>query len=190
MIENVLIVDTETTGLHPDKGDQLIEIAAVLYNIKHKTILQQFSTLFPCDANPVEHINGISAESTREEYPLEFVNSQLKIMLQSVGAVVAHNAQFDRKFVRELKLPEFDEMPWICTKADFEWPVNLHRNRLEDVCVSMGVPYIDAHRALNDCRLIAACFDRVVDLAMRLNNALNRSGRQNGYSAKGNQYYV
>lgn len=190
MIENVLIVDTETTGLHPDKGDKLIEIAAVLYNIKYKTILQQFSTLFPCEVNPVEHINGISAESTREEYQLEFVNSQLKIMLHSAGAVVAHNAPFDRKFVRELKLPEFDEMPWICTKADFEWPVNLHRNRLEDVCVSMGVPYIDAHRALNDCRLIAACFDRVVDLAMRLNNALNRGGRQNGYSAKGNQYYV
>ncbi len=190
MLENILIVDTETTGLHPDKGDQLIEIAAVLYNIKHKTILQQFSTLMPCEVNPVEYINGISAESTNENYPLALMGEILRLMIKHSDAVVAHNAPFDRKFVRTMKLPEFDDAPWICTKADFEWPVNLHRNRLEDVCVSMGVPYIDAHRALNDCRLIAACFDRVVDLAMRLNNALNRGGRQNGYSAKGNQYCV
>ena len=34
-IGNVLIVDTETTGLHPDKGAKIIEIAALLYNIKY-----------------------------------------------------------------------------------------------------------------------------------------------------------
>jgi len=189
MLDNVLIVDTETTGLHPDKGAKVIEIGAILYNIQHKTILQNFSTLFPCEENPVEDINGIKAEATRSAIPLELVNGQLLEMVRHCDVIVAHNAPFDRKFIKTLAIwSEYGNKPWICTKSDFKWPVSLHRTRLQDICEAMGVKYIDAHRALNDCKLIAECFNRIPNLGQLMTNAFNKGQRTTGFASAGNQY--
>ena len=172
MIENVLIVDTETTGLDPSKGAKLIEVGAILYNVKHKAILQQFSTLFPCDENPVSHINGIEPEVTKVKTPRLFITLVLSQMVDHCQAIVAHNAQFDRKFLALIDpapIKSFDDHRWICTKNDFKWPIPLFRNRLQDICMAMGVEYTEAHRALNDCTMIAKCFSKVNDLETRIN---------------------
>lgn len=171
MIENILIVDTETTGLFPDKGDTVIEIAVVLFNLKFKTVLQQFSTLFPCETNPVEHINHIKADVTKEKFSNIWAGNILTSMLHSADVCVAHNAPFDKKFVATLDFgKEFSEKEWICTKSDFRWPVLLARKRLEDICIAMKVPYVHAHRALADCLLLVQCFENVVDLEERFSS--------------------
>ena len=173
MIENILILDTETTGLD-SKKDKVIEIAVILYNLQHKSILQSLSTLFPCDENPVEHINGIKAEATKCAMPFSALTARLKSMIQYSQAIVAHNASFDRAFVKESTINEFESIPWICTKDDFEWPVRLPRKRLMDVCEAMGVQYINAHRALQDCLFLVDCFNKVEDLQKRFNTILTR----------------
>lgn len=172
MIENILIVDTETTGLSPEKGDTVIEIAAILFNLKFKTILQQYSTLLPCDANAAERINHIKAESTQSKYSTHWMDSVLGGMLEDSQACVAHNAPFDKKFIATLPVigEGFLKKQWICTKADFQWPVRLSRLRLEDICIAMKVPYTHAHRALSDCSLLAQCFENVFDLEERFSH--------------------
>lgn len=196
MIENILILDTETTGLDPAKGNKVIEIAVVLFNLKHKAVLQCFSTLLPCDENPCENINHISAESTRCTYPYDrelettietiwddphspttiitdewpdyFMQGILPFMADAAQAIVAHNAEFDRKFVASMPCcSELSERKWICTKKNFTWPVPLNRLRLEDICNAMGVPYVQAHRAMSDCMLMVQCFQKVQDLEER-----------------------
>lgn len=197
MIENILIVDTETTGLMPDKGDKVIEIAAVLFNLKHRTVLQSFATLYPCHNNPVERINHIKAEATQCKYPFvvnpykedlknawenpaqepTFVydeiitaDSILIQMLHAADACVAHNAEFDKKFIKTLAYGNaFLNKRWICTKANFTWPVPISRFRLEDICNAMGVSYDNPHRALTDCLLLAQCFEKIEDLEHRFN---------------------
>jgi DNA polymerase III subunit epsilon len=176
MIENVLVIDTETTGLSADKH-KIIEIAGVLYNVQHKTILQQFSTLFPCDENPVEDINGINAEATRSSYDRMTIDILLRSFICYSQAIIAHNAQFDKGFFQQLILPEDNHwitIPWICTKQDFEWPVSLPRKRLQDVCEAMGVKYERAHRALSDCLFIVDCFSKMEDLESRLQKAYDK----------------
>lgn len=199
MIENILIVDTETTGLHPNKGDKVIEVAAVLYNLKHKSVLQCFSTLLPCETNPVEQINNIKADATRCQYPFVgakaskeqieemwnnpksaptgiyeekiSLNAILIEMSQASQAYVAHNAEFDKKFMATLPCGNhFSNKRWICTQNNFKWPVYLKRRRLQDICDRMGVDYVNAHRALADCLLLAQCFSRVEDLEHRFNS--------------------
>lgn len=180
MIENILIIDTETTGLDPAKGAKMIELGAILYNVKHKVILQNFSTLFKCDANPVQDINNISPEATQCKMPMHFIVPMFIQMADHAQALVAHNAQFDKKFIDTIEpkpAHKFSERKWICTRSDFNWPVTLYRNRLQDVCVAMGVPYVEAHRALNDCNLIAQCFTKVQDLQVRIN-----AGKKNQFS--------
>lgn len=173
MIENILILDTETTGLAPKKGDQVIEIGVILFNLKYKSVLQSFSTLVPCEENPVERINHIPAGLTQCKYPRQtndqyFMESVLPSMAEAAQAIVAHNAEFDRGFVAAMPCcRSLAEMQWICTKRNFTWPCHLTRFSLEAVCAGMGVPYVQAHRALNDCQLLAQCFQKIHDLEER-----------------------
>lgn len=175
MIENVLIVDLETTGLHPEHSAQIIELGAILYNIKHKAILQQFSTLIPCNENPVQHINNINPEITKLIPYYPYWEDVLTVMVNHAKDVcVAHNAQFDKKFLLHNNRFKylFADTKWICTKNDFKWPVPLKRNRLQDVCEAMGVPYVNAHRSLADCTFIAQCFSKVEDLQQRIDGVI------------------
>lgn len=199
MTDNILIIDTETTGLSAAKGDKVIEISAVLFNLTHKAVLQAFSTLLPCEENPVEKINHISAASTQCAYPYilppydpekvwddpsgrtavvyseepeYFMDRILLEMARASRFLVAHNAEFDKGFIATLNCGrELLDRTWICTRKNFTWPVPLARLRLEDVCNGMGVPYVQAHRALADCLLLAQCFQRVDDLLDRFNKA-------------------
>jgi len=172
MIENILILDTETTGLDPKKC-QVIEIGAILYNVKHKAVLQTLSFFMPCETNPVEHINHIKAEWTRCNPNTHSALCFLRDMNKNANILVAHNASFDKKFIATIpNMEEILEKKWICTKENFTWPVKLNRLRLEDVCNAMGVPYVNAHRALSDCFLLASCFEKVVDLEERFNNLI------------------
>lgn len=171
MINNVLILDTETTGLSPHSphNNKLIEIGALLYNIEYRVVTQTLSGFLPCEINDVEHINHIKAEWTRLCNP-DWVLDALCDMASGADAIVAHNVPFDKMFMETgiAKPHYFWSLPWICTKTDFKWPVPLARNRLQDICEAMGVPYVKAHRSLADCQFIVECFNRVEDLQLRL----------------------
>ncbi len=173
-MENILIIDTETTGLSPEKGAKLIEIGALLYNVKHKVVLQSFSTLLPCGTNEAEHINGIKPEWTQINVEQKLGYMNLTNMYAHSKCFVAHNSAFDRKFIEAYGFIAAD---WICTQKDFQWPVELFRHRLQDICEAMGVPYVNAHRALNDCNLLAECLSNVDDLQERLIQAKQRADR-------------
>jgi DNA polymerase III subunit epsilon len=174
MMENILILDTETTGLDPFKGAKLIEIGAVLFNLKYKQVIQTLSTLLACDENPVQDINHIDPQWTRVQKDQGAAIKFLGYMARQAYAIVAHNAHFDKKFMDTIDVDnEFKQKKWICTKNDFKWPVILFRTRLEDICNAMGVPYLNAHRALIDCTLLAECFKKVNDLETRMNCIFN-----------------
>jgi DNA polymerase-3 subunit epsilon len=162
MIETILILDTETTGLSPAKGAKMIEVCAILYNLKHKQILQVFSTLLPTQTNEAQHINGIDPDLTIQPYPTDYLHI-VEGMALYAQALVAHNAPFDREFLIS-HYPEMYGMRWICTQRDFPWPCHLPRRRLQDVCAGMGVDYVDAHRALSDTMFLVNCFNKIENL--------------------------
>lgn len=167
---NLLIVDTETTGLYPEKGDLCIEVGALLYNVEHKKVIQTMSTFLPCKENKVEHINHIKAEWTDCKQGLVIPFRWLNEMASTASFIVAHNADFDKKFLKTIAPINdiFWKSRWICTQRDFPWPVPLARKRLMDICEAMKVPYVDAHRSLPDCQFLADCFSKVDDLEARL----------------------
>jgi len=167
-MENICVLDTETTGLDAAKG-KVLEIAAVLYNIPTRSIISQASTLCFAEENPALEINRISVDSLKKMTPaLQIAGWQmLKTMLESCDAIVAHNAEFDKKWIETLA--EFQQISmnkkWICTKNDVIWPIRKGVPlNLICICADLGVPIINTHRALADCLLLVDALECIDDL--------------------------
>lgn len=79
---------------------------------------------------------------------------------------VAHNAEFDsKKMVGDTRFLPLASLPWVCTMSDFKWPLaTKEQGSLINLALDHGIGVASAHRALTDCRLIAALFDRMADL--------------------------
>jgi DNA polymerase-3 subunit epsilon len=159
---NLLILDTETTGLPPE--GQLIEVAAILYSVEHRAILQQISTLLPVQANPQFGLNGISAELS-QEVPIDAHTWFESWWMGEADYAIAFNASFDKQF-----LPSID-LPWLCALEDFDYKP-YKRQSLVQLAVAHHVPICNAHRALDDCRLLAEIFSRREDLEEMIEKAL------------------
>ena len=171
-MKNIIILDTETTGLEENKGAKVIEIAVILFNVPTKTVLQELSTLLPVTDNPQYKVNKIKPEASNEPMAWEEVKKTINATSKFADAVVAHNAEFDKKWMASIDLPDIAAMPWICSCHDFTWPwVGPGSKSLISIALSMGIPVFAAHRALADCRLLAECFAKVKDLEERLEKA-------------------
>lgn len=189
MIEEVLIIDTETTDLDPSKG-RLIEIGAILYSVKHQITVQQASTLIPAASNPAEKFNRIPLAPLLEmstEVSRRGIAS-IEDMARNAELVVAHNADFDRQWFedsvkREVTLPKLVDscgkpLHWVCTCYDFEWPKQTRPGQsLVDLALAHGIGVYNNHRALTDCQLIASLFDVMEDLQGMFDKALRPKAR-------------
>jgi DNA polymerase III subunit epsilon len=172
----LLILDTETTGLDPAHGE-LIEIAAILYSVDQQCVLQQVSTLLPIEAetNAAEFINqiSVSAAQATDKTIADAICRLINLWGKQADHLVAHNAEFDRKWMENHPfLGELYGREWLCSCHDFTWPKQ-HRSgqKLIDLALAHGIGVSSAHRALTDCQLIAALFDRLPDLAQRIDRA-------------------
>ena len=162
---NLLILDTETTGLEPVSA-QCIEVGAVLFHVPSRSVLSQVSFLLPAAANPAEHVNGIAAEVTRLTQPWQAGLQHFLALLADADAVLAHNAAFDAKWFGLGPLPPIDK-PWICSMDDIEWPPERHLRTapsVRDLALSYGVPVWAAHRALTDCTYLVQVLVRCTNL--------------------------
>jgi DNA polymerase-3 subunit epsilon len=162
-MKNLLIVDLETTGLNPEI-DQPIELGAILYSVEHHCTLQQVSTVLPVLENAAESINRISAVAC-QALSEELIQQGYELfygMLAAADYVVAHNAAFDSQWLNRFeRFSNLYQKPWLCTYDDFIWPENTKPTSLVTTALNHGIGVSHAHRALTDCQLIAALFDRV-----------------------------
>ncbi len=171
--ENLLILDTETTGLSPEQ-DQCIEVGVVLFNVQHREVLSQLSFLLPVNINKAESINHIPAEITKLIQPYTNALEYFKSLIAAADAVVAHNAAFDMQWFGKGILPEISK-PWICSMEDMSWPKKFNlksRPSIRDLALAHEVPVWSAHRALTDCIYLAEVLRRCDDLNEKLVQSL------------------
>lgn len=157
-IETALIVDVETNGLDPQTCD-VIEIGLILYSVRLQTVLSQQSRLFWSGENGAYDVNRIPVEALQIQDPNVSPCDWFLDRVRSANVVVAHNAEFDSQW-----LPD-PGVPWLCTMTDFKWPrASRESGSLVNLALDHGIGVASAHRALTDCQLIAALFDRMDDL--------------------------
>lgn len=160
---NVLILDTETTGLDPEKG-RVIEVATVVYNVEMAAVVACRSELvYSTEGNAAESINRIPGELLKYGKDQDSVWNKVSIEALNCDAVLAHNSDFDRQWVPEC----YDgfHLPWGDTCHLVTWPRQTKPSAsLIALAIDHGVAIVDAHRALSDCLLIARLLTRCKEL--------------------------
>lgn len=145
----VAVVDTETTGT--DDAAQCIEFAWAILDVRTAKLVRCGSNVFHADANPAEAINGIPPALCSR-----FGWVPIYKLPDNVAAMVAHNAEFDRRFV--VAEPR---VQWLCTQNDWRWPRPVTSSKLTDIALAHGVGVTHAHRAIHDVLLLSAVLERV-----------------------------
>ena len=171
----ITLLDVETTGLDPET-DAVIEVAAILYSTEHRAILQQVSTLLAVEENPAEAVNGISMGMIDESdnYAWDSKDSITDAIVEMMDAssyIVAFNSDFDQSFIKTMGNTAWQvETPW-ADAAAITYSKASHKLDLVNIALANGIPIVNAHRALDDCRILCELLGKVPDLDYQLARA-------------------
>ncbi len=164
-VEKILILDTETTGLD-ENSEEVIEIGSILFHVPSRSVLSQASFLLPVNENKAEYINGIPQGVSNISQPWEKGLEFFLSLVDSCDLIVAHNAEFDKKWFGKGKLPQLNKK-WLCSLEDINWSFKKSlksRPSVSDLALSFEIPVWNLHRALSDCYYLSEVFKKCENL--------------------------
>ncbi|MBS3995711.1 MAG: DNA polymerase III subunit epsilon [Hydrogenophaga sp.] len=163
------VFDTETTGLNPSQGDEIIQIGAARI-VNNKLLRQECFEQLVDPRRPIPAasipIHGIQPEMVVGQPTIEQVLPSFHAFAQDT-VLVAHNAAFDMRF---LQLKEQQ------TGVSFDHPVldtlllsalvhpNQDSHRLEAIAERFNVTVIGRHTAMGDAMVTAEVFLKLIPL--------------------------
>ncbi|MGD9871779.1 MAG: exonuclease domain-containing protein [Thauera sp.] len=163
------VFDTETTGLNPSGGDEIIQIGATrILNgklLRSESFEQLVDPERPLAAESAK-IHGITSEMLRGQPTIDKVLPAFHAFAADT-VLIAHNAAFDMRF---LQLKEAQ------TGLRFDQPVidtlllsavvhpNQESHRLEAIAERLGLTIVGRHTALGDAIVTAEVFLKLVPL--------------------------
>ncbi|WP_198680908.1 DEAD/DEAH box helicase [Lentzea terrae] len=153
------VVDLETTGYAPRRGDRIIEIAVVRIG-PDGAPLGEWSTLVDPERNVgASWVHGITTSDV--EGAPRFADIVDVVAEQLDGAVlVAHNLPFEQRFLEAEFQRAGRPLPsetGVCTIEVDRMIHDAGRRKLQECCAAAGIDFDgSAHRALADARMTAA----------------------------------
>lgn len=162
-----IILDTETTGLDPNQGHRIIEIAAIEMINRRLTGNFFHRYLNPerdIDAGAMQ-VHGIRPEFLQDKPRFCDIAQEFADFIQGAELII-HNAPFDVSFINvELSLAQMNSLVHWCTEVTCTLVMAkaLHpgqRNNLDALCKRYGVDNASRtfHGALLDCELLSAVY--------------------------------
>lgn len=163
------VFDTETTGLEPSAGDEIIQFGAVrIVNgrlLRHENIDQIVDPQRPLRPEGIP-IHGITEDMVRGQPTLATVLPQFHAFCEGT-VLVAHNAAFDMRFLqlKEDKLGIRFTHPVLDTLLlSAVIHPNQESHKLEAIADRLGITIIGRHTALGDAIVTADVFLRMLPL--------------------------
>lgn len=163
-----VVFDTETTGLHPSKGDEIISIAAVRVENGQVDEATAYSRLVypggPIAPDSIQ-FHGITDDMVKDE---DGIADVLPSFREYVGdaILIAHNAAFDMKFLQLKEQQTGITFPnlvldtlLISVFLDHE----SHNHTLDGIAQQMGITIEGRHTALGDSVATAKVFCKMIN---------------------------
>lgn len=153
--KHAAFVDVETTGVD-HRQDAIIELAIVPFEYSPAdgrifgvgpalSWLEDPGRVIPPN---VVAMTGITNEMVRGS---RIDDGVVGAMIPSISLFIAHNANFDRKFV-ERRLPAFTDTRWACSLREVEWKTHgCGSGALEFIIYKLCSEFFAGHRASDDC---------------------------------------
>ena len=163
--EDVIIVDTETTGLDPTR-DKLIEIAAV--RLRGPNIVDSFETFVDPGRRIPEEIVELTGIADEDVAGAPDPGTAVDMFADFAAGcdLVAHNATFDRSFIMREAVPGALTGQWYDSLALSQIALpRFKTHRLADLAVAFGAPR-PTHRAMDDVEALAVVW-RVLLMAVQ-----------------------
>jgi DNA polymerase III subunit epsilon len=173
--QGYVVVDLETTGFSPAKGDQICEIALISMDPDGTIVEEWHSLINPRRSTGAVHVHGITNAMVARAPAIEEVLDE--IWQRIAGRVlVAHNASFDLRFLNVLPGSHW-VTETLCTQRlapgflpDGKWT-------LAACCERAGIPFFNAHAALVDARAAAELLRFYLRGGVSWQEELNRAAR-------------
>lgn len=143
-------LDTETTGLSPEKGDRIIEVCLSVYDFTTRTKKVCFKQRIHPGSKSIhpdaQRVHGISMEDLVGCPTFDKVAPKICAILERSDWAIAHNLDFDAPFLQHelsacgLSLPA--KLKGYCTMENGRWACPDGKlPRLQELCGSLGVEY-------------------------------------------------
>jgi DNA polymerase-3 subunit epsilon len=146
------VVDVETSGTNPD-FDKIIELGICLFEYDRQTgriykVLGSWEWFEDPGVSIPPEITSLTGITDEMVAGQSIDDRAVDDLLGPVVLVIAHNADFDRRFL-ERRLPNFATKHWACSRFDVDWKAEGIRSSA--LAYSLGF-FHDGHRAASDCR--------------------------------------
>jgi DNA polymerase-3 subunit epsilon len=162
-------IDTETTGLSPSAGDEIVAVGAVRI-VKGRVLTGETFSRLVNPGRPIPpsstRFHGITDAMVADKPPLAVVLPQLKRFVAD-SVLVGHNIGFDLKF---LELKEADlgvrfDNPFVDTLLISHYLYgDAVDHGLDPLAARLGIAIPARHSAMGDALATAAVFVRQIDL--------------------------
>ncbi|MBB5178662.1 ATP-dependent DNA helicase DinG [Planomicrobium koreense] len=160
--QRYVVVDIETTGHSPAKGDRIIQIAMV--TIENDIIIDTYTEfIHPQKKIPVfiQDLTGISDVDVKDALPFEAHAAKIFSMLED-AVFVAHNTNFDLPFLQaefqRSGLPKWHGLTMDTVEMVRLMYPTAFSFKLQDIASVLNIPLENAHRADDDAVATAHLF--------------------------------
>lgn len=149
-----IVIDTETTGLHPELGDELLQVSII--GDDGSTIFD--SLIHPIFATSWEEamaVNHITPEMVKHAPYIGDVSDDLRRIIQSADTIIGYNTPFDLDFIYQcagIDILAYTNI--IDVMAEFKHFMQLDRwVKLTEAAAYFGFDWsaAPAHNSLGDC---------------------------------------
>lgn len=153
-MDRALIVDVETTGLNAER-DKIIEIGLIEFKLGssgHPTISSMYAGTedpkTPLEAD-IARITGLTDDVLADQS----IDWDLVVQIwRRADVIIAHNAEFDRKFLMARSELSSMSKHWACSLRHIDWrEKHFTSQKLQHLAADHGFVNPFAHRALFDC---------------------------------------
>jgi len=162
------VIDLETTGFSPSKGDRILEVGVVLIDDAGEVEHEWTTLINPQRDVGATHVHGIRASDVVDAPVFGDVAAHL-VDLLSGRTLVAHNQAFDMRFLRaELEGNGYVIPPAYAALCTMLWSRSVFgASKLSDVCATLGIVNASAHAALGDARATADIVSALIGVTGR-----------------------